>query len=136
MRYFGKELHELRIDEAAYLASLPKEPSRLQLTTARGKYFQEALARRNATIDNMARFKFISVEEAEAAKKMPLEMTNRQIGRRPSPRNISPKKCADRLSISTARTERQFELFRGGYPVRSTLDPNESWLAPPCGPAS
>ena len=60
LRYFGKELHELEIQEAAYLAALPKEPSKFQLTTARGKTFQDALARRNAIIDNMVRFKYIA----------------------------------------------------------------------------
>ena len=103
LRYFGKELHELKLHEAAYLASLPKEPSKLQLTTARGRFFQEALNRRNATMDNMARFKFISVEEAENAKKMPLEMANRQVVRLPSRQNISPRKSGGRLSIFTGR---------------------------------
>ncbi|HBK04505.1 MAG TPA: penicillin-binding protein, partial [Acetobacteraceae bacterium] len=58
LRYFGKELHELDIHEAAYLAALPKEPSKFQLTTARPgtKHFQEALIRRNSIIDNMVRF--------------------------------------------------------------------------------
>ena len=56
LRYFGKELHELELHEAAYLATLPKEPSKFQLTTARpgSKHYQAALARRNAIIDNMA----------------------------------------------------------------------------------
>ena len=85
LRYFGKELHELDIHEAAYLAALPKEPSKFQLTTARPgtKHFQDALARRNSIIDNMVRFgkenpafSKVAAADAEAAKKMPLEMTH------------------------------------------------------------
>ncbi len=130
LRYFGKELHELRIDEAAYLASLPKEPSRLQLTTARGKNFQEALNRRNATIDNMARFKFISVEDAEQAKKQPLEMTSRQIG----PSTFAAEYFAEEVRRSLVDFYGQDEndnssFFAGGYSVRSTLDPNLQLMA-------
>src|SRR5262249_1454473 len=82
LRYFGKKLHELQIQEVAYLGALPKEPSKFQLTTARGQIFQAALARRNAIIDNMVRFfpDVVSERDGEAAKKMPLEMSARQIG--------------------------------------------------------
>ncbi len=130
LRYFGKELHELQIHEAAYLASLPKEPSKLQLTTARGKYFQEALNRRNATIDNMARFKFITQEDAENAKKMPLEMTNRQIG----PSTFAAEYFAEEVRRSLVDLYGQDEndnssLYAGGYSVRSTLDPNLQLMA-------
>ena len=59
LRYFGKELHELDIHEAAYLAALPKEPSKYPAHhgAARHRHFQDALNRRNAIIDNMVRFK-------------------------------------------------------------------------------
>ncbi len=132
LRYFGKELHELQIHEVAYLAALPKEPSKLQLTTARGKNFQEALARRNATIDNMARFKFISVAEAESAKKMPLEMTSRQIG----PSTFAAEYFAEEVRRSLVDLFGQDEndptnssLYTGGYSVRSTVNPNLQLLA-------
>lgn len=132
LRYFGKELHELGIHEMAYLASLPKEPSKLQLTTARGKNFQEALARRNSTIDNMARFKFISVQEAEDAKKMPLEMSTRQVG----PSTFAAEYFAEEVRRSLVDLYGQDEndptnssLYSGGYSVRSTLDPELQLMA-------
>src|SRR5271166_536595 len=132
LRYFGKELHELQIHEAAYLASLPKEPSKLQLTTARGKNFQEALSRRNATIDNMARLKFVSVDEAENAKKMPLEMTTRQVG----PSTFAAEYFAEEVRRSLVDLYGQDEndptnssLYAGGYSVRSTLDPTLQQMA-------
>ncbi|MFZ0572904.1 MAG: penicillin-binding protein 1A [Rhodomicrobium sp.] len=132
LRYFGKELHELDIHEAAYLASLPKEPSKLQLTTARGKNFQEALARRNSTIDNMARFKFISVADAERAKKMPLEMSSRQIG----PSTFAAEYFAEEVRRSLVDLYGQDDndptnssLYTGGYSVRSTLDPELQLMA-------
>ncbi|HZV21326.1 MAG TPA: transglycosylase domain-containing protein, partial [Hyphomicrobiales bacterium] len=131
LRYFGKELHELQVHEMAYLASLPKEPSKLQLTTARGKNFQEALARRNSTLDNMARFKFISPEEAEKAKKMPLEMTSRQIG----PSTFAAEYFAEEVRRSLVDLYGQDDngenssLYAGGYSVRSTLDTNLQLIA-------
>lgn len=132
LRYFGKELHELDIHEAAYLASLPKEPSKFQLTTARGKNFQEALARRNSTIDNMARFKFITAAQAEAAKKMPLEMTSRQVG----PSTFAAEYFAEEVRRSLVDLYGQDEndptnssLYTGGYSVRSTLNPEYQLMA-------
>ncbi len=126
LRYFGKELHELQIHEAAYLASLPKEPSKLQLTTARGKNLQEALNRRNATIDNMVRFRFISAEEGENAKKMPLEMTRRQVG----PSTFAAEYFAEEVRRSLIDlfgqedNDNNSSYYAGGYSVRSTIDPN------------
>lgn len=130
LKYFGKELHELQIHEVAYLASLPKKPSELQLTTARGKNLQEALTRRNATIDNMARFKFIGLDEAESAKKMPLEMTSRQVG----PSTFAAEYFAEEVRRSLVDLYGQDEndnssLYAGGYSVRSTLDPSLQLMA-------
>lgn len=130
LRYFGKELHELQIHEAAYLASLPKAPSTYQLTTARGKAFQDALRRRNDIIDNMVRFKFIKDDDGEKAKRMPLEMTNRQIG----PSTFAAEYFAEEVRRSLIEMYGQDEndpesLYSGGYSVRSTLDPNLQLMA-------
>ncbi len=131
LRYFGKELHELQLHEAAYLAALPKEPSRLQLTTARGKNFLEALNRRNATLDNMARFKFVSVQDAENAKKLPLEMASRQVG----PSTFAAEYFAEEVRRSLIDlygqddNDNNSSYYAGGYSVRSTLDPNLQLMA-------
>ncbi|MGO9461308.1 MAG: penicillin-binding protein 1A [Rhodomicrobium sp.] len=132
LRYFGKELHELQIHEVAYLAALPKEPSKFQLTTARGRTFQDALTRRNAIIDNMARFKFIGPEDAENAKKMPLEMSARQIG----PSTFAAEYFAEEVRRSLVdlygldeNDPTNSSLYTGGYSVRSTLDPSLQLMA-------
>ncbi len=134
LRYFGKELHELDIHEAAYLAALPKEPSKFQLTSARpgSKHFQDALRRRNDTIDNMAKLKFITVADAENAKKMPLEMTTRQIG----PSTFAAEYFAEEVRRSLVDIYGQEEndptnssLLTGGYSVRSTLNPELQLMA-------
>ena len=134
LRYFGKELHELEIHEAAYLAALPKEPSKYQLTSARlgTKNYQGALGRRNDTIDNMAKLKYITVAEAEAAKKMPLEMTTRQIG----PSTFAAEYFAEEVRRSLVDIYGQDEndptnssLLTGGYSVRSTVNPELQLIA-------
>ncbi|MGO9483403.1 MAG: transglycosylase domain-containing protein, partial [Rhodomicrobium sp.] len=132
LRYFGKELHELEIQEVAYLAALPKEPSKFQLTTARGKTFQDALARRNAIIDNMVRFKYIAAADGENAKKIPLEMSNRQIG----PSTFAAEYFAEEVRRSLVDIYGQDEndptnssLYTGGYSVRSTLSPDLQLMA-------
>jgi len=132
LTYFGKELHELQIHEVAYLAALPKEPSKFQLTKARGKTLQDALARRNAIIDNMARFKFISPDDAESAKKMPLEMSARQIG----PSTFAAEYFAEEVRRSLIdlygldeNDPTNSSLNTGGYSVRSTLDPSLQLMA-------
>ena len=132
LRYFGKELHELQIHEVAYLAALPKEPSKYQLTTARGPILQAALDRRNAIIGNMARFGFITSQEAEAARKMPLEMSSRQIG----PSTFAAEYFAEEVRRSLVELYGQEEndptnssLYTGGYSVRSTLNPELQGVA-------
>jgi penicillin-binding protein 1A len=134
LRYFGKELHELRIEEAAYLAALPKEPSRYQLTTARpgSKNYQGALGRRNDTIDNMVKLKTISAADAEAAKKAPLEMTSRQIG----PSTFAAEYFAEEVRRSLVEIYGTDEndptnssLLTGGYSVRSTVNPELQLIA-------
>lgn len=134
LRYFGKELHELDIQEAAYLASLPKEPSKFQLTTARPgtKNFQDALRRRNDTMDNMVKIKAITAAQAEAAKKMPLEMASRQIG----PSTFAAEYFAEEVRRSLVDLYGQDEndptnssLLTGGYSVRSTVNPEFQLMA-------
>jgi penicillin-binding protein 1A len=134
LRYFGKELHELDVHEVAYLATLPKEPSKFQLTTARPgtKHFQAALDRRNAIIDNMVRFKYIAAADGDAAKKMPLEMSNRQVG----PSTFAAEYFAEEVRRSLIDIYGMDEndptnssLNTGGYSVRSTLNPELQQLA-------
>ncbi len=134
LRYFGKELHELGIHEAAYLAALPKEPSKFQLTTARpgSRHYRAALRRRNDTIDNMAKLKFITVADAENAKKMPLEMTTREIG----PSTFAAEYFAEEVRRSLVdiygndqNDPTNSGLLTGGYSVRSTINPELQLMA-------
>jgi penicillin-binding protein 1A len=74
--YFNKQLQDLTIEEAAYLAALPKAPNNyhpLRNTKA-------ALARRNWIIGQMQENGYITAAHAEVAKKKPLSVNIRPPG--------------------------------------------------------
>ena len=131
LRYFGKELHELQLHEVAYLAALPKEPSKFQLTTARNTpKFEEARKRRNDIVDAMVKLGSATAGEGEHAKAMPLEMTNRQIG----PSTFAAEYFAEEVRRSLidmygAEESNPDSVLAGGYSVRSTLDPSLQLMA-------
>jgi len=63
--YFGKNVKDLTLSEAAFLAGLPRAPN---------IYSQEdeAVARRDVVLDTMAKYEYITGEQADDAKKEPL----------------------------------------------------------------
>src|SRR5918994_8021052 len=69
--YFDKSVHELTVQEAAYLAALPKAPSDLNPYRQR----ERATDRRNYVLDRMIEIGYINAREGEAAKKSPLDIT-------------------------------------------------------------
>jgi len=66
--YFDKDVADLTLPEAAYLAVLPKAPSNYDPVRATAK----ALARRNYVLKEMARNGYISEEQRAAAAETPL----------------------------------------------------------------
>ncbi|MFG6495001.1 PBP1A family penicillin-binding protein [Fictibacillus sp. UD] len=67
--YFDKDVSELEVQEAALLAGLPKAPSYYDPT----RNPKESEHRRNVVLNLMAQHKFISKEEAEKAKSIPVK---------------------------------------------------------------
>ncbi len=67
-RYFDKELSKLTIPEVAYLAALPKAPSRYHPI----RNYQVALDRRNWVLRKMFSNEYISAEELEEYKNEPI----------------------------------------------------------------
>lgn len=74
LTYFDKSVSELTIEEAAYLAALPKGPSNYDPFRKN----KAAIARRNWVIDRMEENSYISHEQAVVAKSKSLKITNRQ----------------------------------------------------------
>lgn len=121
LNYFGKELQFLEIEEVAYLAALPKAPSRYHPV----RDLQRATERRNYVIGRMADDGHITRQQAEAAQKKPLVVTTRPLG---------ASSCAtDYFSEEVRRTMTDLygeqKLYGGGLSVRSTLDQNIQKMA-------
>lgn len=68
--YFGKKLDELTVEEAALLAALAKSPIYYSPILNPGR----ALLRRNYVLERMADDGYISKEEAERLKKLPIKL--------------------------------------------------------------
>src|SRR6201982_3151674 len=74
--YFDKSVNELTIAEAAYLAALPKAPAALHPV----RNHDRAVERRNYVIDRLQENGWISVADAEKARKDQLIDTSRSNG--------------------------------------------------------
>jgi len=68
--YFGEDVRQLTLPQAALLAGLIQSPSRLNPY----RHPQRAIARRNVVLDAMAETGDISKDQAEAAKATPLNL--------------------------------------------------------------
>jgi penicillin-binding protein 1A len=134
LNYFSKELSQLTIEEAAYLAALPKAPNNYH-PFRRAK---EATFRRDWIIDQMADVGYITGEQAKGAKANPLKVNIRPLGtqiyaadyfaedvRRTLVGNFGEDGLygrAERAAVGDGRVN-------GGLSVRTTLDPNLQRLA-------
>jgi len=76
LNYFNKELKDLNVEEAAYLAALPKAPNNYHPF----RRTKEATIRRDWIIDQMAENGYVSAEQAKAAKIKPLTVNIRPFG--------------------------------------------------------
>jgi penicillin-binding protein 1A len=119
--YFDKSVHELTIPEAAYLAALPKGPNNYHPFRRR----DEAIARRNYVIDRMVEDKYITVAEADKAKKEPLKVTQRPTGAH----IFAAEYFAEEVRRYVYDNYGEKKLYEGGLSVRTTLDPKLQVLA-------
>ena len=76
LNYFSKELSELSIEEAAYLAALPKAPNNYHPF----RRAREATMRRDWIVDQMAEVGYITSAQAKGAKAKPLKVNIRPFG--------------------------------------------------------
>jgi penicillin-binding protein 1A len=134
LNYFNKELRDLDIEEAAYLAALPTAPNNYPPF----RKAKEATARRNWIIDQMADTGNITAEEARLAKAKPLKVNIRPLGtqiyaadyfaedvRRTLVNNFGEDGLYGRGERSSSGDGR----INGGLSVRTTLDPNLQRMA-------
>src|SRR5215471_8951883 len=119
--YFDKSVHELTLAEAAYLAALPKAPSQLHPFRQR----EHAIERRNYVIDRMAEDHYITAQDAEKAKKEPLNVTPRPTGAHV----FAAEYFAEEVRREIYEKYGETKLYEGGLSVRTTLDPKMQVLA-------
>lgn len=114
LTYFNKELKDLTIEEAAYLAALPKAPNNYHPF----RFKQKATERRDWIIGQMAENGLIKPDEAEAAKKVPLNVNLRTTGAHISTAEF----FAEEVRRTLVTQYGEDKLYGGGLSVRTTLD--------------
>ncbi len=119
--YFDKSVHELNLEEAAYLAALPKGPSNYHPY----KKTEAAIARRNYVLERMIEDGYVTREEGEEAKKKPLTVKPRESGSR----LFAAEYFTEEVRREVADIFGDKRLYEGGLSVRSTLDPELQKMA-------
>ncbi|KAB2920579.1 MAG: penicillin-binding protein 1A [Hyphomicrobiaceae bacterium] len=134
LNYFNKELSELSIEEAAYLAALPKAPNNYHPF----RRTREATIRRDWIIDQMAEVGYITAAQAKEAKAKPLKVNIRPLGTQiyaadyfaeEVRRRLVEMVGEDGLYGRAERTSIGDGRVNGGLSVRTTLDPKLQRMA-------
>lgn len=117
--YFNKPLDDLRPEEAAYLAALPKAPSKYHPVRQKDR----AIARRNFVLKELAENGYITEEEAKTGRAS--ELLTVQGGDIASARSTRPPRdyFTDEIRRQLSGTFGEEEFFGGGLAIRATMDP-------------
>jgi penicillin-binding protein 1A len=119
--YFDKDVGDLALHEAAFLAILPKAPERY----GRAKYARVALERRNFVLDQMVENGAIDRAAADAAKAQPLGV----IARRGEERSVDAGYFLEEVrrdligKYGEQAEDGPHSVYAGGLWVRTSLDP-------------
>ena len=120
LAYFNKPLADLTIEEAAYLAALPKAPNNYHPTLRR----DAAIARRNYVIDRMEIDGAIDATIAERARQADLVTFDR-----PDEETVTASYFAEEVRRQLQRIYGDADLYQGGLQVRTTVDPEMQTIA-------
>ena len=119
--YFGKDVDQLQLHEAAFLAILPKAPE----TYGRAKYAEKAVIRRNWVLDQMVKNGVASAADAASAKAQPLGL----IARRSESYDPSTGYFVEEVrrwlidKFGETAEAGPHSVYAGGLWVRTSLDP-------------
>lgn len=119
--YFDKSVHQLTVEEVAYLAALPKAPNNYHPFRQR----DAAIVRRNWVIDQMVITGAVKPKEGEEAKKKPLSIAMRAQG----PNQFSAEYFAEEVRREIFERYGEKKLYEGGLSVRTTLNPKLQVIA-------
>jgi penicillin-binding protein 1A len=110
--YFGKELKDLNIEEAAMLAAIPRSPPNYSPIL----HPDRALLRRNYAIDRMVAEKKITVAQGEEAKSHPIKIAEKK-----RPDELAPY-FVEELRRYLEKKYGTTAVHEGGLEVYSTLN--------------
>ncbi len=116
LNYFDKSLDELTIEEAAYLAAIPKGPSNYHPV----KNYDRAVERRNWVIGRLHEDGKIDLEAMKAAQAEPLSA---KIAPPLGARDWASEYFAEEVRKQIAERYGSDALYDGGLAVRTTIDP-------------
>lgn len=117
--YFDKSTKDLTLAEAALLASVPQAPT---YYNPYGSNTDALMARKNFTLDQMAKLNLIKKEEAEAAKSEVLKFTEKDEG-------ILAPHFVMYVREQLAEKYGEQKLQEGGFVVTTTLDLDKQQMA-------
>ncbi len=120
LNYFDKSLDDLNITESAFLASLPKAPSKFNPK----KNYQRTFNRRNWVLNQMYKNGYITLEEKENYKKVQI-LTNNSSGLD----QASAPYFVEEVRRKLLKKYGMNKLYEGGLSVRTTLDPQLQYFA-------
>jgi penicillin-binding protein 1A len=118
--YFGKSLDELSVEEAAYLAALPKAPNNYNPL----RFYDAAVTRRNYVLGRMVEDGHIPEHEGQRARITPLQVSRTDRGA-----TIDAPYFAEEVRRELAARYGNTALYQGGLSVRTTLDPRLQRIA-------
>jgi penicillin-binding protein 1A len=110
--YFGKNVHDLTIEEAALLSALPRSPTNYSPIDNPDR----ALERRNYVIDRMAAEEKISFEDGDQAKQRPIQLNTPE-----QPDQLAPY-FVEQLRQYLEDAYGTYAVHEGGLRVYSTLN--------------
>ena len=117
--YFNKPLSQLNVEEAAYLAVLPKAPSTYHPVRQKDR----AISRRNFVLREMRENGYITQPEYDVAREAPLLSVQNGdyegFKKALPPRNY----FTDEIRRQLSKDFGEDEFFSGGLVVRATVDP-------------
>ncbi len=119
--YFGKDVGDLQLHEAAFLAILPKAPE----TYSRAKFEPLAITRRNWVLDQMVKNGWATPDDAASAKAQPLGIIARTNQAYASDVGYYVEEVRRRLiaKYGEKAEDGPYSVYAGGLWVRTSLDP-------------
>jgi penicillin-binding protein 1A len=118
--YFGKDIDQLQLHEAAFLAILPKAPEKY----GRARYADQAITRRNWVLDQMVKNGWVTEAEAAVAKAQPLGVIPRRVDSYDPSVGYFVEEVRRRLidKYGEKAENGPHSVYAGGLWVRTSLD--------------